>query len=113
MSVSEYVVPPTDLPDERSHRRMLSEGISRLFQGKSNNVLDVTLTASAAATTVTDARIGVNTALLFMPRTANAAAEIGNGTIYVADSGRANGSVSITHANNAQTDRDFKVVLCG
>ncbi len=84
-----------------------------MMLGRTNNVLDVTLTASAASTTVTDARIGVNTVLLFMPTTANASAEIGAGTIYVGQSGRVNGSVAITHANNSQTDRTFKVVLVG
>jgi hypothetical protein len=40
-----------------------------------------------------------------MPTTANTAAQLGNGTIYV--NGRANGSFTLTHANNAQTDRIF------
>ena len=113
MSVSEYPVPPLDLDDADQHRRQLAQSNSLLMFGKSNNVIDVTLTASAASTTVTDARLGVHTGCLFMPKTANASAEIGNGTIYVSDTGRVNGSVVITHANNSQTDRTFKMVLVG
>jgi hypothetical protein len=113
MSVSEYPVPPLDLDDADQHRRQLAQSNSLLMFGKTNNVIDVTLTASAASTTVTDARIGVNTACLFMPKTANAAAEIGNGTMYISDTSRVNGSVVITNANNSQTDRTFKMVLVG
>jgi len=113
MTVSEFPAPPLDSPDETFHRRQISQSVNSLLTGKTNNVLDVTLTASAASTTITDARIGVNTAFIFTPTTANASAEIGAGTIYVSTSSRVNGSVAVTHANNAQTDRTFKVVLAG
>ena len=113
MSVSEYPVPPLDLDDADQHRRQLAQSNSLLMFGKSNNVLDVTLTASAASSTVTDARLGVHTSCLFMPSSANAAAEIGNGTLYVSSTGRVNGSVVVTNANNSQSDRTFKMVLVG
>jgi hypothetical protein len=44
-----------------------------------------------------------------MPTTANAAAEIGNGTIYVSSRGKQ--TATITHANNSQTDRTFAYAL--
>ena len=113
MTVSEFPAPPLDSPDEAFHRRQISQSVNNLLLGRGNNVLDVTLAASAASNTVTDTRLGVNTVLLFMPTTANASAEIGAGTIYVGQSNRLNGSVMITHANNSQTDRTFKVVLVG
>lgn len=113
MSVSEFPAPPLDSPDEAFHRRQISQSVNNLLLGRANNVLDVTLAASAASTTVTDTRLGVNTVLLFMPTTANASAEIGAGTIYVGQSNRVNGSVLITHANNSQSDRIFKVVMVG
>ncbi len=95
----------------KRHCEQLAEKINALLIGKTNNVLTVTLTANVATTTVTDARLGVNSALNFMPTTANAAAEIGNGTLYVGT--RSNGSCVITHANNAQTDRTYKVTVSG
>jgi hypothetical protein len=46
-----------------------------------------------------------------MPTTANAAAELGNGTLHV--SARAKGSFTLTHANNAQPDRSFDYAMIG
>jgi hypothetical protein len=43
--------------------------------------------------------------------TANAAAEVGNGTIYV--SAVTNGSFTLTHANNSQVDRTFRYAISG
>lgn len=97
--------------DEREHRRKLARKVNDLLQGRINCTLDVTLTANAASTTVTDARISASSFLFWMPRTANAAAEIGNGTLYV--SARTNGSATLAHANNAQTDRDFTLLIIG
>jgi len=113
MAVSEFPAPPVDLTDGDMHRRQIAISVNQILTGKINNVLDVTLAASAASTTITDARIGVNTALIFTPTTANASAEIGAGTIYVVTTSRVNGSVAVTHANNSQTDRTFKVILVG
>lgn len=113
MTVSEFPAPALDAPDESIHRRQISQSVNNLLLGRTNNVLDVTLEASSATTTVTDVRIGINTVLLLMPTTANASAEIGAGTIYVGQSSRVNGRVVITHANNSQTDRTYKVVLVG
>jgi hypothetical protein len=70
-----------------------------------------TLAAGAAQTTLTDYRIGGSTVILFVPKTANAAAEIGNGTLILGEP--VDGAVNIGHANNAQTDRTFDLVLIG
>ena len=93
--------------------RTLAEVLNRALRGGLNNSGTVTLTASAASTTLTDARIGYDSAVHLTPTTANAAAEIGAGTLYIAESGRANGSVVITHANNAQDDRTFRFTIEG
>jgi hypothetical protein len=108
-----YVDVELDNPDERQHRRKLAERQADISRGRTNNVLTVTLAANADSTTVTDARIAYCSALLFSPTTASAAAEIGAGTLYVSETGRVNGSVVISHANNAQTDRTFKMVVVG
>jgi hypothetical protein len=71
----------------------------------------VTLAAGATSTPVTDARITGTTAILLQPATANAAAALA--TTYVSETGRVNGTVSITHANSAQVDRTFRVKLGG
>lgn len=69
-----------------------------------------TFTANAASTVLTDARIAATTAIDLQPTTANAAAA--NNTWYIAEP-RAHGSVTVVHANNAQTDRTFRVKLGG
>lgn len=87
------------------------QAIRDLFQGRSNAVGSVTLTANQATTVVTATNCGASSQPFLMPRTANAAAEVGGGTIYV--SAVANGSFTITHANNAQTDRTYGFVCLG
>lgn len=87
--------------------------ITAMQRGRSNNVGTVTLTANSSSTTLTDARIAADSAVILVPTTANASAEIGAGTIFVSDTGRVNGSVVITHANNAQTDRTFRYSIVG
>jgi hypothetical protein len=84
---------------------------NNMLQGKVNVTLDVTLTASSATTTVQDPRIGGSSAILLCPTTANAAAELGAGTIYVSSIGKQ--TATITHANNVQTDRTFRLVIIG
>jgi hypothetical protein len=85
--------------------------ISELASGRSNAFGTVTLTANAASTAVTDANFAAGSVPSFTATTANAAAEIGAGTMYV--SARANGSFTITHANNAQNDRTFLYAVQG
>jgi len=93
--------------------RRLAEVLNLALRGALNNSGTVTLTANAATTTLTDARIGFETAVVLVPTTANAAAEIGNGTLSISETGRVNGNVVITHANNAQADRTFRFLLSG
>lgn len=81
------------------------------LDGRTNNVNNITLTENVATTVVTDARVGADSVILFMPKTANAAAEVGAGTMYVSSRGKE--TFTITHANNAQTDRDFEYAIIG
>jgi hypothetical protein len=97
-------------PDEKDTRR-INTAINQLPQGRSNAVGTVTLTASAAATTVAAPNCGTGSVVLLSPLTAHAAAEIGNGTIWV--SAVTNGAFTLAHANNAQTDRSFGFVAVG
>jgi hypothetical protein len=91
-------------------RRVVST-VNNILQGRLNVVVPLTLSANQGSTAVTDARISPFSALLFAPVTANAAAEIGAGTLYA--SSQTNGSAVISHANNAQTDRQFNMVIIG
>ena len=83
--------------------RQLATAINVNADGQTGTVI---LTASVASTTLTDSRITPSSVIALMPTTANASAEQGNGTIYIATT--INGSATITHANNATSDRTFK-----
>lgn len=85
--------------------------INQLLRGKLNVTLDVTLTANSATTTVTDERISVFSFIGWEPLTAHAAAEIAAGGMYVDKTTQVNGALTITHANNAQTDRTFRIAI--
>lgn len=110
MTVSNFSVPPSDLEDGKKHRRLLAQSIALSMLGRTNNVLDVTVDANQAATTVTDSRIGVNTVAICIPTTANASAIA---LPYRDFSSPVNGSMSLIHANDANTDKTFKVILVG
>jgi hypothetical protein len=87
------------------------EVINNLLRGKMNVSALVTLTAGVTTTTITDARIGSETHIIFTPTTANAAAALA--TTYVSETNRVNGSVDITHANAGTTDRTFRISMIG
>jgi len=87
--------------------------LQQLGAGRSNAFGTVTLTVNVAATVVTDKNCATGSVILFMPTTANAAAEIGNGTMYVPTATILNGSFSITHANAATTGRTFLYAIHG
>lgn len=111
MSNLQRVIENADLIDERTHRTLLASLVNQLADGKSNAFGSFTLAASTTTTTVTDNRFQSEMVPVYIPITANASAEIGAGTIYV--SNRTQGSFTLTHANNAQTDRDFIYIRIG
>jgi len=92
--------------------------IQQLAAGRSNATGSITLTPNQATTVVDVAKnpiaptiIAAGSVPLLVPKTAGAAAEVGNGTLYV--SAVANGSFTITHANSATTGRDFYYAILG
>lgn len=85
--------------------------IQQLAEGRSNAGGSCTLTANAATTTVTAKNCGTGSVPILVPTTAHAAAEIGNGTMYI--SSVKAGSFVVTHANNSQTDRTYLFVCIG
>jgi hypothetical protein len=94
--------------------KKINLSIQQLGAGRSNATGTVTLTVSVASTTVTPTQTGTIAAgstVMLTPTTANAAAEVGNGTMYV--SAVANGSFTITHANSATTGRTFLWAVLG
>jgi len=85
--------------------------LQQLAAGRSNATGTVTLATGASSTVVSDPNCAAGTVPLLTPASANAAAEVGNGTIYV--SSVANGAFTISHASSATTGRTFLYALQG
>lgn len=115
MATTEFPDIPNYTEDYPFLIRWVVRIIRNVMKGRTNNVYEVTLTANAATTTVTFPKdiLGVNTKLIFTPKTSNAALEIGTGTMYVSATNALLQTATITHANNAQTDRTFAYILVG
>ena len=109
----QYPVCPQDGANEAAHRRQIASTATRAIGGKTNNVGEITLDANAASSTLTDPRLTYFSALLFDPMTANAAADLYGGGMYITDANRNNGSFVITHPNTADTDKTFRYVIVG
>lgn len=85
--------------------------LQHLAAGRSNAVGSVTLATGSTTTTVTTANCAQGSTPILTPASANAATEVGSGTMYV--SAVANGSFTITHANSATAGRTFLYAVIG
>ena len=99
------------LPQQGGDPRAVASAVNLLIDGKLNATGTFTLTASATSTTVTDLRASGDSVILYSPLSANASAEVGNGTIFI--SARNKQNFVVTPANNGQTDRNFMYVVLG
>jgi hypothetical protein len=98
------------MPDVTQHLRQIAQQLGGTIKGRVDCTLSVTLDPSVATTTITDARISLQTAVLLSPTTPHAAAEIAAGGLYIVP---AAGAAVVHHANNAQTDRTYQCALLG
>jgi hypothetical protein len=110
-SSSTFPPAPRDWPEPRSWSQQIADVLNGVLDGKLNSCFTVTLTANAATTTVENARIRANSAVLLMPTTANAAAALA--TTYQTHPNTMDGQAVLTHTNNAQTDRTFRAFSVG
>lgn len=102
------------LPDHGGRPRDISLAVNQALKGKINSVGTVTLAANAASTTVNNAFVGSESGIFLFPQTAHAGAELAAGGCYIPPANYIKGtSFTITHANNAQTDRTFSYVILG
>jgi hypothetical protein len=85
--------------------------LQQLAAGRSNAVGSVTLAIGAATTVVADKNCAAGSTPILTPTTASAAAEIGNGSMYV--SAVANGSFTIAHANSTAEVRTYRYAIVG
>lgn len=104
-----YKPVPVYLEDEKEHRRQLARTVNLAQAGKLNAMLDVTLGASVTSTTVTDARISALSFIQWMPLTASALTAFPNLRV----SSQTKGSAVLSHASNAATDQNFRLLIIG
>lgn len=83
--------------------------LQQLAMGRSNATGTVTLTPSATSTVVSAPNCSPSSAVFIFQKTANAAAALS--TTFHASSGKQ--TFTLSHANNAQTDRTFFYVCLG
>ena len=76
MANNQFLNVPLSIPDHGQHLRLISSALNNTIDGKLNSTGEITLTNSSQTTTLTDARIGGNSVVLFVPMTVDAAGEI-------------------------------------
>jgi len=96
------------LPPRGATERDRDFAINQLIEGRGNSSGTVTLTPGATTTTIANTIFNENAGVWLMPKTANAAAALATTRAEVTA-----GLVTITHANNAQTDRTFYYIVLG
>ena len=109
MADNQFPFVPLSIPDQGQHLRLVSTSLNNTINGKLNSTGTITLRASQTTTTLTDARIGGNSIILFMPTTANGSTAL-NG-LHV--SARASGSATLTHASSTNTDQNLSYCVIG
>lgn len=78
--------------------------------GKTNNIGEVTLTPNSATTTLTDARLTIQSVLHFMPLTATAQAAA---VPYSLTADQNSGAWTLNHSNTAATDKTYRYSITG
>ena len=89
-----FTPPPVVSKGPGLDKREISEACRLLGQGRSNAGGEFTLTANVGSSVVNDENVAADSAIVPFAKTANAAAEIGNGTMYI--SAQADGSFTVT-----------------
>jgi len=97
---------------DKSWVERIARSVIGLLQGKLNASLAVTLASGAADTTVRDARISATSTLLLQPLTAHAAALL-YASPYVLIGAQQIGQVVFNHANTANPDQTFNLLIIG
>lgn len=95
-------------PEEKDPRRIV-QAVRELVEGRHNAASRFTLAPNATSTVVAHPNCSKDCEPMFSPRTANAAAAMS--TTWVSVVGQ--GFFTVSHASNAQTDREFGFTVTG
>lgn len=91
--------------------RNITRVVNNIMRGKTNNTGEVTLTASASSTVVTDPFVGGDSTIQLIPTTANAALEASSGALYISAVG--DQTFTVSHSSSSHIDKTFKYVVIG
>lgn len=94
--------------DEKNHRREIARVVNNILTGKLNANLRITLSAGIT-TTITDARIGYDSAFHFWPETATAAGM----SPWATSTGRVDGSITLNHATISSSAAIYLMTIIG
>ena len=97
------------LPFQGGEPRQVAEIVNNLVEGKMNCTGSITLETSGTTTTLNNERIGYDSVIILMPKSANAAGE----TDHTYVSSKAVGSCVITHRNHGHSDCEWDYVIIG
>lgn len=97
------------LPPQGDGPRRVATVVNLAMQGKINATASLTLTPGATSTALSDPRIGSESFLALMPKTATAAAALGTTFVTACSAG----SAIIAHTSAAAVDRSFTVLIIG
>jgi len=96
------------LPPFGGDQRAVAEIVNGIMDGKTNNTGSVTLaTGGAATTTITDARIGVDSVILLMPTDDTSAASYYPYLAVQDSTNQTAASTTVAYAMKAQQDRQY------
>tara|TARA_R100001082_G_C4365746_1_gene161846 strand:- start:994 stop:1323 length:330 start_codon:yes stop_codon:yes gene_type:complete len=109
MATNQFINVPVSMPDHAQHLRLIANAVNNTLDGKINSTGNITLTASATSTTLTDKRIGLNSVIVLVPTNANSNSAKAN--LYV--SAKDDGSATLTHSSSSNTDQTFDYVVIG
>ncbi len=109
MADNSFPTVPLSISDTAQHLRLVSASLNNTINWKLNSTGTITLRASQTTTTLTDARLGGNYVILFMPITANG--RTGLNGLHV--SARASGSATLTHASSGNADQNLAYTIIG
>jgi len=110
MTVASYFTVPRELNDWTHAQRLNAVAINGLLQGRSNNVLDVTLNTASATTTVSDARVSAFSVPVCLPADSTAALYTMPWRNYATAVG---GSLILNHTTSISTTAVIKIILIG
>lgn len=88
--------------------RRLADVVNELLRGRVNSTGEVTLASGAVQTSVNHNGVSANSVVILMPKTASAAASLGN--VYIVP---LNDGFDIHHDTSLDVDRSFGYVVLG